>query len=222
LLQVLGDLSDKRVLDMACGDGWLTRQLVAADVQGVDISEKMIADAKKKGPPDLKFQVADGKTFSLDEPVDVVVSNWYLVNAQNEEELEEMIAGMARCLQSGGRMISLGLDPGVFERIPTERADYSQYGFQARLPNRDDIAEGEAAHMVVFNDEGNDFEVDNYFYTRNTYERILGKYFDQIQWHGIQLSPSSTDVDEGDFWQLFLDKPLMTIVEATKLKKHLT
>ena len=46
---LLGDVSNRSVLDLACGDGFYTRQLKlrgAAKVVGVDVSEKMIEGRK--------------------------------------------------------------------------------------------------------------------------------------------------------------------------------
>jgi len=49
LLQVVGELHDKRVLDACCGEGFFTRRLAdrGAHVVGVDISAKLIALAKE-------------------------------------------------------------------------------------------------------------------------------------------------------------------------------
>lgn len=47
---LLGDISNQSVLDLACGEGFYTRQLKlrgASKVVGVDISEKMIELAEK-------------------------------------------------------------------------------------------------------------------------------------------------------------------------------
>ena len=217
LMQVIGPFSGTAI-DMATGNGWLAKEVAktAQQVLGIDISEKMIADAKSEtaGVGNLDFEVGDGKNVNIDDPADLVTSNWYLVNARTEEELEQMIRGLAQCLKPGGRMVSLVNDPKIFERPISDRADYAKYGFQARLPPDRAVVEGDFARMVVFNEDGDDFEVDNFYFSKATHNRLLEKYFCNIKWHGLELSPSSQD--EGDYWNLFLEKPLMTIITAEK------
>jgi SAM-dependent methyltransferase len=49
LLDLLGDVAGRRVLDVACGHGRITRELArrGADVTGIDISGKLIARARE-------------------------------------------------------------------------------------------------------------------------------------------------------------------------------
>lgn len=62
---MLGDLTGKSVLDLACGEGWYSRQFKekgASLVVGVDISEKMVELARKqesKQKLDIQYIVAD-------------------------------------------------------------------------------------------------------------------------------------------------------------------
>lgn len=62
---LLGDVSNPSVLDLACGDGFYTRQLKfrgATKVVGVDVSEKMVELAEKaeeKNPLGIDYIVQD-------------------------------------------------------------------------------------------------------------------------------------------------------------------
>ena len=50
LFELIGDVKGKKVLDLGCGDGWYDRKLIelgASSVLGIDLSTKMINEAKK-------------------------------------------------------------------------------------------------------------------------------------------------------------------------------
>lgn len=85
MLQPLGDLvvaaaaprAGERVLDVGCGFGPTSRQVAAsgAIVHGVDISDPMVAEARRL-VPDATFTVADAQTDDLGGPYDLVVSRF--------------------------------------------------------------------------------------------------------------------------------------------------
>jgi SAM-dependent methyltransferase len=62
LLDLLGDLGGKTVLDAGCGQGFLARQLAArgARVTGIDLSPRLIALAREQDPGEtITYRVAD-------------------------------------------------------------------------------------------------------------------------------------------------------------------
>ena len=58
---LLPGVAGQRVLDVACGQGRMSRHLAAAgaDVTGIDISAAMLAKARAAGPPGITYVHAD-------------------------------------------------------------------------------------------------------------------------------------------------------------------
>jgi trans-aconitate methyltransferase len=119
LVELLAPRAGERILDLGCGTGALTAEIAGrgAEVLGVDRSEEMIAQARKKFPA-LRFEVLDARElqFKLDKVVkegaarfDAVFSNAVL---HWIPEAEEVIAGVAYALKPacagrpGGRFVA--------------------------------------------------------------------------------------------------------------------
>jgi len=94
----------ERILDLGCGTGALTAEIAGrgADVLGVDRSEEMISQARRKFPA-LTFGVLDARQLRFNAKFDAVFSNAVL---HWIPEAEEVIAGMAQALRPGGRFVA--------------------------------------------------------------------------------------------------------------------
>ena len=100
---------DERVLDVGCGDGFITRSIAArlptGSVLGVDASPRMIEVARSRPDPagaDIRFEVGDVLALPFVDEFDVVVSfnvlHW-LVDQQ------AALTCIAAATKSGGRVI---------------------------------------------------------------------------------------------------------------------
>ncbi len=92
----------ERVLDLGCGDGTLTAEIVArgATVVGVDASPAMVAAARAKG---IDARLGDAAGLGFEAEFDAVFSNaalhWML-------DPDPVIAGVHAALQPGGRFVA--------------------------------------------------------------------------------------------------------------------
>jgi SAM-dependent methyltransferase len=132
------------VLDLGCGDGALTEQLVAlgCDVVGIDGSAEQVAAARRRG---VDARVMDGRRLDFGDEYDAVFSNMAL---HWMVPVDDVIAGVWRALRRGGRFVGefggRGCIATVVEAIHTALA---RRGLDGRLlnpwyfPGADDYAE---------------------------------------------------------------------------------
>ncbi|HEY4157150.1 MAG TPA: methyltransferase domain-containing protein [Polyangiaceae bacterium] len=102
VVELLAPRAGERILDLGCGDGVLTRQLVelGCEVIAVDASAELIAAAKKL---ELDARVMDGESLSFADEFDAVFSNAVL---HWIKRADPMLAGVYRALKNGGRFVA--------------------------------------------------------------------------------------------------------------------
>lgn len=101
VVELLAPHPGERVLDLGCGDGALTKKLVAlgCDVVAVDASADQVAAARGRG---LDARVIDGQRLPFDGEFDAVFSNWAL---HWMPRADNVIMGVWRALRPGGRFV---------------------------------------------------------------------------------------------------------------------
>src|SRR5688572_16337634 len=102
LIELLQLQPGQRVLDLGCGDGFLTRKLVERGfrVLGVDASPQQVEAARALG---LSAQVKDGEALDFEAEFDAVFSNATL---HWLKRTERMAQGVARALVPGGQFVA--------------------------------------------------------------------------------------------------------------------
>ncbi len=114
LIDVLGDIKDKGVLDLGCGYGKYSKILAekGAKVLGIDISGYMIELAKKNNShPNITYSVQDASNMSdVQEQFDIIFMNIVVPN-MNKETLSKTLSEASRLLKDNGRFIITSLHP---------------------------------------------------------------------------------------------------------------
>ena len=216
LFRLLGDVAGKSVIDLACGEGYYTRELRrqgAARVVGVDLSHGMIglAEAEEaRGPLGIEYLVGDVQSLQLPDQFDVVFAAYLLNYCHTAEELRQMCRSVARLLKPGGCFLTANNNPS---EPPANFSAGRAYGYTKRIEG--DLIEGAPVNWQFFLPEG-PIEVRNYCLGRETMEeafRTAGLL--EARWHAPEVSPEGVREFGQEHWAAFLACPPVAFISAS-------
>ena len=106
-------LKQAKVLDLACGEGILSRWCAAqgaTSVLGLDISPEMVDTARSNDSEEMGhgrrvvYKTADARSFDPKDTglFDVVLGFHVLCHARDAQELRDMVRNVGACLVEGG------------------------------------------------------------------------------------------------------------------------
>ncbi|MBI5126708.1 MAG: class I SAM-dependent methyltransferase [Candidatus Taylorbacteria bacterium] len=117
VVELLGDIKGKYLLDVGCGDGLFDRKLTkefGAKVWGYDKASDLIALAKNdesKYPLGITYSVDDPLTFHTGELFDECLSVMVLSYAPDANYLINFFDSTYKVLKEGGRFLSVIFNP---------------------------------------------------------------------------------------------------------------
>ncbi len=118
LVRVLGLKKGEKLLDIACGQGFFSREFAktGALVEGADIAAELIEEAKKLSSNEVVYHVAPANNLSFAEEGSFDAATIVLA-IQNIEDMDGTFAEAARVLKKDGRLVLVIMHPAF--RIPT-------------------------------------------------------------------------------------------------------
>lgn len=209
LEKILPEFKDKRVLDLGCGYGWhclYAAQHDAQSVLGIDISEKMLKQAKEKNNAEnitYKQSAMENLAFSQDS-FDVVLSSLAFHYIKDFKSLVEQIS---KWMAPNGNFV-----------FSVEHPVFTSYGTQD----------------WYYDEEGNilHFPVDNYYYEGKRdavflgekvtkYHRTLTTYLNTLLENGFELEHIIEPQPPVDMLHIEgmrdeMRRPMMLLVSAKK------
>jgi SAM-dependent methyltransferase len=216
-LDIVGDLTGKSVLDLACGEGFYSRIVKlhgAKRVVGVDLSSEMIklAQAEEaRHPLGIEYLCGDGRTLEMPDRFDLVIAAYLFNYARSREELLEMCQAASRALLPGGRLVAINNN----QDQPIEAfGNTRKYGLVKSVTGP--LRAGTPITYTIWNGDG-PFQFDNYYLDTPTCEWAFREAgFRSLRWHRPRLSPAGLrDWDEG-YWTAFLANPPILFFECVK------
>ena len=218
----VGELRGLSVVDVACGDGFYSRQLrdAGADVVGVDRSHEMIRLAQaeeERAPRGIRYAVADAAdlasfvTRSGLERFDVAVALWLLDYADSRAMLRDMCRSLARVVRPGGRMVHLG---GCFDTIFAHPEVVAGYGIELEILASH--GDGSRIRWTVRHGEAT-ASAENTMWTPTTITaEFEASGFIDVRWPPALVGTEGrAQVDEA-YWRTYLAHPYHAVTTATR------
>lgn len=217
VMEVLGDVRGKAVLDFGCGTGmyarWL-KQRGAGRTVGYDPTEGMLNYARRRAEKegfDIAFTARLGP--ELAGQFDIVLSVYVLPYASTWAELQAMCGEMVGLLRPGGRLVALPVHPR-YEPAP---GYYSHYGFRLIAENpQAPYRDGGAIRLELDHGEYQG-AVTAWYWSAETLEEALREAgLRTVHWHDPH-SPAHPDPQTApEVLRAYLEKPHAAIVEGER------
>ncbi|KJY21499.1 MULTISPECIES: class I SAM-dependent methyltransferase [Streptomyces] len=215
-LALVGDVTGKSVLDIACGTGFYSRELKrrgASRVFGFDISGAMVDAARaseRDEPLGIEYQVADTATLQVfDEPFDVAVAVQAFNYASEVAEIELMMRNIRRSLVAGGSFFLFVQDPSYDFGGPS----LEKYGFLFESTGKDNEI-GRGIRLTALLDPPVSFEA--VVPSKETYEQTLtAAGFTGIEWVTLEVSQAGVEKFGEEFWADYTGNRPLTMIRCT-------
>ncbi len=157
----------RRALDFGCGAGRSSRFLKhwGYEVVGVDISEKMLAQARVRDPEGDYRLVPDGDLETLaDEEFDVILAAFPFDNIPTREKKVSIFRSLRNLLARDGRIVNVASAPELYLH---EWVSFTTQEF----PQNHYAREGDKVHLIML-DVPDRRPVDDIFCTEANYREI--------------------------------------------------
>ncbi|MCX5192337.1 class I SAM-dependent methyltransferase [Streptomyces sp. NBC_00249] len=215
-LALVGDVTGKSVLDIACGTGFYSRELKrrgASRVFGFDISGAMVdaADALEKAEPlGIEYEVGDTATLKVfDQPFDVAVAVQAFNYASDVAEIERMMRNIRRSLVAGGAFFLFVQSPAFDFGGPS----LEKYGFLCESTGKDNEI-GRGIRLTALLDPPVSFEATTP--SKETYEQTLtAAGFTGIEWVPLDVSDAGVEKFGEEYWADYAANRPLTMIRCT-------
>ncbi|MFF5447702.1 class I SAM-dependent methyltransferase [Streptomyces sp. NPDC012888] len=215
-LALVGDVTGKSVLDIACGTGFYSRELKrrgASRVLGFDISPAMVeaaAAGEQAEPLGIDYEVGDTATLrTFDEPFDVAVAVQAFNYAKDVAEIEQMMRNIRRSLVDGGSFFLFAQEPDYDFGGPS----LAKYGFLLESTGKDNEI-GTGIRLTALLEPPVSFEATTP--SRKTYEQTLtAAGFTGIEWVPLGVSQAGVEEFGEAFWEEYHANPPLTMIRCT-------
>lgn len=216
-LKLLGDLGQKSTLDLACGEGRLTRifkQRGAQRTVGMDLSPEMVALAmqhEREDPLGIEYLVGDASETQKIGDFDIVTAIFLLDYAASLASLKAMCHTAYHNLNGGGQMIA-GINATPL--VPPHDTCTRNYGYRVDYPQ--ELHDGQPVTYTFFT-ENQSVTFTKFHWAKEVYEQALSEAgFTAIKWVMPHISPEGTARYGKAFWDDYRQHPSFVCLVCRK------
>ena len=219
VLELCEPVAGLRVLDLGCGEGYCSRELRrrgAVQVDGIDISESMIAAAYQQEVKDtlgIHYQVGCATNLKQfgDCEIDLVVAV-FLFNYLTTQQTQQCMAEVARILRPGGRFVFSVPHPSFAYMREAAYPFYFEVEGKGYFSQRDQQIPGR-----IWKRDGSWLNI-------QLVHKTLEDYFDALKSAGfntmptlkeLRVTPEHIALDES-FFSPLIDLPLHLVIQVSQ------
>eukprot|EP00808_Paulinella_micropora_P009108 g2305.t1 len=231
---LIGDLTGKDVVDLACGDGHYTRHFKARGAKsmlGIDISEHMVQLARAteakltQGIRYIEHDCMNMQPLQLPK-FDLALACWLLNYMSTREQLQEAVRSVASIVKLGGAHVGMTINPFMSDLAtdtyqPSDPAWLRLFGNRIyRMPGREGkkFKDGEVVNVEIAQADPAQppLHLEVIYWSPETYEAAFQEAgFGQFRWQRILLSPD-LDPAQRAAWKPFFSNPNAIAYKAIK------
>ncbi|HEX4206169.1 MAG TPA: class I SAM-dependent methyltransferase [Ktedonobacteraceae bacterium] len=221
LIRLVGEVSGIRMLDLACGNGYLSRRFArqGASVIGVDANAPVIERARARemqDPLGITYHVSDAARLEMleDDSFDLVICNMALMDIENAAGA---IQEVARVLQPRGRFVA-SLSHPCFDKVST-----SGWDIERIYPNTT-IWRKMSHYREIATDSVPWLKVPDGVVNTAAYHRPLSWYFRTLRTAGLVVSaleepePTEEFLEHSEQGPWIAEIPMHCVIETWKVK----
>ncbi|MEU3355345.1 class I SAM-dependent methyltransferase [Streptomyces sp. NPDC037389] len=215
-LSMVGDVSGKSVLDLACGTGFYSREFKrrgATDVLGVDISVAMITAAReteRRDPLGVRYEIGDvAELRPVERRFDIAAGVQCLNYAEDIAAMERMCRNIRRSLVPDGKFFVLAQRPDYGFDCPS----LDKYGFRCE-PTGEETETGPRERITALLDP-QPISIVATAPRREVYEDCLRTTgFSEVEWVPLKVSQAGIEEFGEDFWADLLANPPLEMLRC--------
>lgn len=209
VLTLVGDLQEKTVLDLGCGDGFFTKAFAeknALKVAGIDNSKKQIKLAKMIKSEKIEYQLKD--IFNDKLPRADIINSPFVINyVETTERLGDYFKRLYDAFNFGGKLVL------VYD-LPSGQ-NLAKFG--AKKIVKEDKDESEMT-IELYNQGKLICSLKAIYFTENTIQKLLQKVgFKNITTHFPIISEEGIQKFGEKFWEGYIENSELGYLTAEKV-----
>ena len=210
IFRYLPDLDGKRILDLGCADGTITRRMSdhgAKEIVGLDLSEQQINLARNQDTKRIIYGINDCMHDDLTNlgKFDLVTGFMLLQDAKTRNSLENIALNIKNSLNQNGSFYAMLVNPDLI------LSGYDDYGLSIQKTS----TEGKEVKIKISDFEGKTLcDLTDVFWTRDTYQKAFEKQGFKVKWHNGIVSDLGIEKYESSFWKNYLENPVYVMMQA--------
>ncbi|MBT4538755.1 class I SAM-dependent methyltransferase [Candidatus Woesearchaeota archaeon] len=211
VLKLAGDLNNKTIIDVGCGDGFFAVNFAenAFKVYGIDNSKEQLNEAEKNKKKNIKFIF--GNMLTVNYPKSYIINAPFIFGyLETKDELKKLLTKFFESLEKKGKVI------GIIDNPKSLVYDNKEFG-SIKIVKADELKEGVPIDIELYNNNKKLVTLHAFYHTKETIESILREIgFKEITWHKPIISEEGINIKGKDFWERYLERCDLAYFTAEK------